>query len=440
MFIRFGQATGAALAISLAMPLVWPLAVGLARGYALADLGTGSEEYRRIVRAGFALASGTAVVCYAVNYELARGFVLLALPVACLLSLVARYLARQNLSARRARGSCLRTVLLVGHTGAVLDLARQLRSDTHYGMRVVGACVPGGSAQGSAESVLQNEGVAIVGDLSGAARTVRSLGVDTVAVTSGGDTTAVYLRQLSWQLEGSGVDLLVAPGLMEVAGPRLHVKPFVGLPLLHVQQPTFSGVHRFLKAVLDRTAAAVGLLLLSPLLVVIAVCIRLDSHGPVLFRQERVGLGGQPFTMMKFRTMVDGAEAMKSALLEVNEGCGLLFKLRTDPRVTRVGAVLRRYSLDELPQLLNVLLGSMSLVGPRPPLADEVSRYEYHVHRRLLVQPGLTGLWQISGRSDLGWEESVRLDLRYVENWTLLLDLLILWKTIGAVLRVRGAY
>jgi exopolysaccharide biosynthesis polyprenyl glycosylphosphotransferase len=263
---------------------------------------------------------------------------------------------------------------------------------------------------------------------------------DTIAVTSASETADEYLRRLSWQLEGSGIELLVAPGLIEVAGPRLHIRPFEGLPLLSVEQPSFEGWSRIAKGALDRGLALAAVVLLSPLLMMIAVAVRLSGPGPVLYRQERVGINGRTFTMLKFRSMVIGAERMLEEIRAENISDGLLFKMRDDPRVTRVGRWLRRLSLDELPQLFNVLGGAMSLVGPRPPLPDEVALYESHVHRRLLVKPGLTGLWQISGRSDLPWEEAVRLDLRYVENWSLTLDLLILWKTCRAVLTHSGAY
>jgi exopolysaccharide biosynthesis polyprenyl glycosylphosphotransferase len=250
----------------------------------------------------------------------------------------------------------------------------------------------------------------------------------------------VYLRKLSWHLECSGIDLLVTPGLIEVAGPRLHIRPFVGLPLLAIEEPVFSGWKRVLKGALDRVGAALAIVLVAPVLLAIALAVKVSSPGPVLYRQERVGAYGRRYTLYKFRSMVDGADAKLAELLEQNEGNGLLFKMRRDPRVTAVGRVLRRFSLDELPQLFNVVGGTMSLVGPRPPLPSEVERYDTSIRRRLLVKPGLTGLWQISGRSDLSWEESVRLDLRYVENWSLALDLLILWKTASAVLRSRGAY
>jgi exopolysaccharide biosynthesis polyprenyl glycosylphosphotransferase len=265
-------------------------------------------------------------------------------------------------------------------------------------------------------------------------------GADTIAVTSARETAAQYLRELSWKLEGTGIELLVAPGLIEIAGPRLHIRPFEGLPLLAVEEPCFEGWRRVVKGGVDRAIAALALLVLAPVLVAVALAVRLTSRGPVLFRQQRVGLHGRVFTMVKFRSMVADADAHLDGLRDANVSDGLLFKVRSDPRVTPVGRWLRQLSLDELPQLFNVLCGSMSLVGPRPPLPGEVARYDTSVSRRLLVKPGLTGLWQISGRSDLPWEESVRLDLRYVENWSLALDLLIMWKTARAVLSRSGAY
>jgi exopolysaccharide biosynthesis polyprenyl glycosylphosphotransferase len=236
------------------------------------------------------------------------------------------------------------------------------------------------------------------------------------------------------------VEILVHPGLVEVAGPRMHIRPHVGLPLLHVEQPHFTGWRRFVKRATDVLLTGIGLIIISPLMAAIALAIKINDGGPVIFRQTRVGLDGSTFTMYKFRSMHLDAEARIAELRAQNPEMGVLFKLQNDPRITTVGKFLRKFSLDELPQLFNVLRGSMSLVGPRPPLPAEVDSYEDHTRRRLLVTPGLTGLWQVSGRSLLSWEESVRLDLRYVENWTLTLDLLIMWKTFYAVLAKRGAF
>jgi exopolysaccharide biosynthesis polyprenyl glycosylphosphotransferase len=261
-----------------------------------------------------------------------------------------------------------------------------------------------------------------------------------VAVASDPYWTPRRLQELAWNLEGSEAEMVVAPVLMEVAGPRLHVSGVLGMPLLRVSAPVFSGARRVVKEIVDRVGSGFMLTLFSPLILLISLLILIDSRGSVFYRQKRVGKDGRAFTMVKFRTMVRDADKMRTGLAAANEGFGLLFKMRKDPRVTRIGAVLRRYSLDELPQLFNVLRGAMSLVGPRPPLPEETKRYAPDVRRRLLVKPGMTGLWQVSGRSDLPWEESVRLDLRYVEDWSLTLDAVILWKTVRAVVTGQGAY
>ncbi len=421
----------------LLFPLVWVLVVHLAGGYERGALGAGSEEFRALPQAGLVVMAVIAFFSYAVDVEVFRGLVVVALPGAVVLSALGRYALRRRVHHLRLQGRCMRTVIAVGRERAVLDLVRQVRRDRHCGMDVLAACVP--DPEGA--HLLRAEGVAVVGDLDQVARTVQALGADAVAVTNSSETAAAYLRRLSWELEGSGVELLVAPGLMEVAGPRMHMRPFIGLPLLHVEEPEFTGSKRLVKEVVDRLGAGLALLGIAPVLLAIALAVRLDSPGPVLFRQVRIGRDGREFGMLKFRTMVADAEAQRAALLDRNERAdGLLFKIADDPRITRVGRVLRRLSLDELPQLLNVLGGRMSLVGPRPPLPAEVALYDDSVRRRLLVKPGLTGLWQVSGRSDLTWDESVRLDLRYVENWSLLLDLMILWKTASAVIRARGAY
>jgi exopolysaccharide biosynthesis polyprenyl glycosylphosphotransferase len=210
---------------------------------------------------------------------------------------------------------------------------------------------------------------------------------------------------------------------------------------MHMERPTFTGHRRLVKSAFDRTAATAGILLLSPILIGLALAVKLTSPGSVFYKHERIGLGGEKFHVWKFRSMVPNADKTVDVLFqESNEGNAVQFKMRRDPRITSIGAFMRRYSLDELPQLFNVLGGSMSLVGPRPHVTREVEQYGFDMARRLLVKPGITGLWQVSGRSDLSWDESVRIDVRYVENWTLTFDLMILWKTAGAVLRGSGAY
>jgi exopolysaccharide biosynthesis polyprenyl glycosylphosphotransferase len=422
--------------LSLALPLLWPAAVGMSGGYSHKFFGTGSEEFRKVARGGLWLLAAISVVSYGAQLDIARSFVVFTLPAMTVVTLGGRFAGRKWLQRARRNGRCIKRVVAVGRDAAVADLVRRIQVDHYAGMEVVAACVTTPGAAARVESI----GVPIDGDLDDVVDVVRRRNADAVAVTSASETAAVYLRKLSWQLEGSGIELLVSPGLVEIAGPRLHIRPFVGLPLLSIEEPVFSGWKRVLKGALDRVGAACALVLIAPVLLGIALAVRLSGPGPVLYRQERVGAYGDHYTMYKFRSMVEGADAKLTELLAQNEGQGLLFKMRSDPRVTPVGRWLRRFSLDELPQLFNVLGGSMSLVGPRPPLPQEVERYDTSIRRRLLVKPGLTGLWQISGRSDLSWEESVRLDLRYVENWTLALDLLILWKTASAVLRSRGAY
>jgi exopolysaccharide biosynthesis polyprenyl glycosylphosphotransferase len=233
---------------------------------------------------------------------------------------------------------------------------------------------------------------------------------------------------------------VVSPGIVEVAGPRLSIRPFAGLSLLHLERPVLRGSRRVFKVLFDYAVAAALVVALSPVMLFLAGLIRCTSRGPALFRQTRVGTRGREFTVYKFRSMVTDAEARLCELAHQDEGNGVLFKMRSDPRVTRVGNLLRRYSLDEIPQLLNVLRGNMSLVGPRPPLPSEVAGYSADEIRRLRVRPGMTGLWQVSGRSDLTWEESLRLDLRYVDNWSMSLDLSILWRTFRAVIKGSGAY
>ena len=425
--------------LSLLLPLVWVGFVYLGGGYARRFLGVGTEEYRRVAVSGALLASAVAIGAYAVKFELARGYALVALPLIVLVSLALRYARRKALHRRRRSGECMSGVVVVGYRVAAGDLIRRFRGEIYHGMRVVGVCLPESeSLRGRAPDEV--EGCPVLGSFTDAADAAALVGADTVAVLACPEMDGAELRRLAWRLEKSGTDLIVASALMEVAGPRTSIRPVAGLPLLHVEHPELTGARRVLKSVFDRSAAALALILLSPLLLVLCAFIRSEGGGPALFTQTRVGRGGVEFTVYKFRTMVVGAEALKAMLTPRNEHDGVLFKMRRDPRVTPVGAWLRRYSLDELPQLINVVRGEMSLVGPRPPLPEEVAQYGHDVRRRLVVKPGLTGLWQVSGRSDLSWEESVRLDLRYVENWSLTLDIQILWKTWSAVIRGAGAY
>jgi exopolysaccharide biosynthesis polyprenyl glycosylphosphotransferase len=420
--------------LSLALPPLWMIAVRVFGGYEKRFLGTGSDEFRRVLNAGLGLTGALALISYAVNNELSRIYLLVSMLVVVVLDLVVRYALRKRLHHHRARGQCMSTVVAVGHEAAVGLLISELRSESHHGLQVVAACLAGES------TATEVAGVPVVGDLDAAAGVVRNLKADTVAVLSCPEMDGMKLRTLAWELEKTGTDLCVAPALLDVAGPRTTIRPTAGLPLLHVDHPQLSGPRQMVKDLFDRCAAALALVVLSPLLLAIAVTIRLHDKGPALFIQTRVGKGGQPFKIYKFRTMVVDAEAGLAEVREKNENDGVLVKIRRDPRVTTLGARLRKWSLDELPQLFNVLRGEMSLVGPRPALPEEAAKYAAHVRRRLVVKPGLTGMRQVSGRSDLSWEETVRLDLRYVENWSFALDLQILWKTFSVIFRGADAY
>ena len=422
------------LAFGTELLVLGALAVG--RAWAPAVLGQGAEEFRRLGRSLFAATGVLALGGIALTSRNIKLWIFVAFPAIALVTMTARYVLRLRLHKQRKEGRCLRPVLAAGSPATVRDLIARTRKFPHLGWRVDAVCTTDGLGLEGDEL----DGVRVIGVLEDVAKHVQHDGYRVVAVTPDPHWSPDRLQRLAWNLEGSDAEMVVAPVLMEVAGPRLHVDAVLGIPLLRVSMPTFTGGRRAIKGVVDRVGAAILLMLFAPLMVLVALLVLADSRGGAFYRQRRVGKDGREFTILKFRTMVAGAHRARAELADRNEGAGLLFKLRRDPRVTRVGSVLRRYSLDELPQLFNVLTGSMSLVGPRPPLPEESAAYGPDIRRRLLVKPGLTGLWQISGRSDLPWDEAVRLDLRYVEDWSLALDTVILWKTLRAVLHGQGAY
>ncbi|MCF7553849.1 sugar transferase [Pseudonocardia sp. WMMC193] len=418
-------------AAGLSLLFLW-----LMRAWDPSVLGYGAEEFRRVVRALAVAAVVLGLTGLALESVSVRPWVFGLMPATAALATLGRWLVRKRLHRLRREGSCTLPLLAVGSPDSVEELIRRTRRDVHQGWTVVAACTPTGTGPDGSPFIA---GVPVVGDLDSVSSAVQQQGPAVVSVSAAPGFTGTRLHRLAWDLEDAGAELVVDPGLMEIAGPRLHVAPVDGQPFLRLTKPTLNGVARAVKSTIDRIGAGVLLVLLAPVLVVAAAAVKLDG-GPVFYRQRRVGHRGHHFNMIKFRSMVVDADAQVDALLAANEGSGPLFKMRTDPRVTRVGRTLRRYSIDELPQLLNVLTGSMSLVGPRPPLPREITNYSRGASRKFLVKPGLTGLWQVSGRSNLSWEESVRLDLRYVENWSLTQDAVILWKTFGAVFSKTGAY
>jgi exopolysaccharide biosynthesis polyprenyl glycosylphosphotransferase len=434
IIFRFKDApTGWYVLVPGIFPVAWVTILALYRTYDARFVGAGTEEFNRIARSGMALFIVIAVFSFTTVGNVSRSIVMASVPATVIGSLVVRKIARHKLYRSRAAGHGLQPTLVVGQEDAVEHLVDRLFAAPDQGLEPVGVCVPNADHQ-------TIDGVPVVGTTASVVEAVKRTGATVVAVVSHPELAGHQLRQLSWALEDKDVDLLVSPGIVEVAGPRLSIRPVAGLSLLHLERPRSGVGAQITKGLFDRSGAILALTLLAPVLLGIAVLVKLTSPGPVLFRQTRVGRHGKEFQMVKFRSMVPNAEERLIDLRAQDDGNGVMFKLHSDPRITRLGSILRRFSLDELPQLINVVRGDMSLVGPRPPLPSEVARYEPDAVRRLHVRPGITGLWQVSGRSDLTWEQSLRLDLRYVDNWSMALDLSILWRTIRAVLGGGGAY
>ncbi|MET7683539.1 exopolysaccharide biosynthesis polyprenyl glycosylphosphotransferase [Streptomyces sp. NPDC005423] len=426
-------------AVALVLPPTWIAAMLAHRSYDRSALGLGAEEYRRVLRGALALPAPAVAAYWLFTHDsgLLHDMSMAAIPAAAI-ALPVRYALRRRLHRRWARGRDRSATLLAGPSRDVVELVAVLRRGGAQELDVAGACLT--DPQNAA--VIRKLGVPVLGGVGDSMNDViQAMGISTLVALPAPEFDASVLRRMSWTAAVQGVDFLVAPVLTDVSASRLAVRPTNGVPLVRVRAPNLSRLSRLPKEFLDRGLAALLLVLLAPPLLLIALVVRLDSSGPALFRQRRVGRYGDHFTMLKFRTMRTDAEALRAELAHLNENSdGLLFKVKEDPRITRTGSVLRRYSLDELPQLINVVGGHMSLVGPRPPLPEEVEGYPPEVKRRLLVKPGLTGLWQVSGRSDLPWEEAVRLDLAYVDNWSTTLDLSILARTATAVVRGTGAY
>ena len=449
LVLRFGTAVGQELlpiqsepyvGVTIVLSAVWWIMLGLWGSRDITILGYGTEEYKRLISASFWLFGLVATVSYIFQLDTARGYVALALPAGVLSLLLARVLVRSLIRIERGHGESSSTVLLIGGVHGVEHLARALRSHPMAGYRPIATYLPGSSEGTTVHKDLQLPNLGHEPALTSIVDAVALARADAVALSSGVPLPPRIVRELGWALADRQVKMIMAPALTDIAGPRIHTQPVAGLPLIHVSTPNLGSGQRLLKRFFDIASSLLLLVAISPILLLVAIVIRIDSPGPILFMQERVGAQGQHFRMYKFRSMVVDAEARLGSLQALSEGNGVMFKLKADPRITRVGSFLRRYSLDELPQLFNVIGGSMSLVGPRPPLPSEVELYQSHVRRRLMVRPGLTGLWQVSGRSLLSWDDTVRLDLYYVENWSVAGDIAILLKTFRAVLARQGAY
>ncbi|ALE07606.1 polyprenyl glycosylphosphotransferase [Arthrobacter sp. ERGS1:01] len=418
--------------------LVWMADLELSRSRDRQVFGAGAAEYRRVLQSSLRVFGAVAILMLVFKVDVVRGFFAVALPLGMISLVAARWIWRQWLARQRSSGRFLSDVVVLGNAVDVEYVIGQLKNHLSVGYRVAGVALT--TLEEKMELRPPWYKIPVLSTMADISRVVRVTGASTVVVAGalpGGPET---IQELGWRLEDMSTELVLASSLTNVAGPRVHFRPVEGLPLMHVELPQYAGVRHVFKRAMDIGLSAAALLILAPVLAALAVIVRLDSTGPALFRQERVGRNGEVFKMFKFRSMVRDAEAQLPDLADANESDGVTFKIAHDPRVTRCGTWMRKFSLDELPQFWNVLKGDMSLVGPRPPLKKEVDEYEKPTHRRLLIKPGITGLWQVSGRSNLPWEESVRLDLYYVENWSLTGDFIILWRTIKAVYAPVGAY
>jgi exopolysaccharide biosynthesis polyprenyl glycosylphosphotransferase len=436
-FVEAGDVDNLVAIVGVPIVIGWIIFIALHGAYSPHVMGAGTTEYKLVVRATMVAAGTTGVVCYLAKFQFSRGFFFLLIILGTPALLLGRFVLRRAVYVLRRRGHLVHRVVVAGSAAQVDEVARVLDRERWLGYHVIGAVLP---AVEAAECTPR--GVPVLGSTARTAAIVTDTDCDIVLFAGGAVTSAQQMRRAAWELAETSVQIMLVPSLTDVAGDRVRVRPAAGLQLMELEGPRAQNATRISKRTFDLVGAAVLLVLASPLLIATAIAIRMHDGGPVLFRQQRVGRNGDLFDCYKFRSMVMGADGMLDAVASANkhEEGHVLFKAEHDPRVTPPGRLIRRFSLDEMPQFLNVLRGEMSLVGPRPPLPGEVERYSDDVRRRLAVRPGMTGLWQVSGRSDLSWEDSVRLDLYYVDNWSIVQDLAILARTMLAVVSSRGAY
>lgn len=418
--------------VSAAMLVLWIVVLIAVGSVDSRVMGVGHTEYRKITDSGIGLFAAIATLMFLLKLDVARGYLILTFTLGVVGLLISRWLWRKRLKSHRTRGDYSNQVVLVGSQSSIRHISNELARQPWAGYNVVGAAL----AQDPRDSgVLAIGTVPVISDFDGLRGAMELIGADTVIVTGADHLDAQRVRELGWELEDGEYSLVMAPSLTDVSGPRIHTRPVAGLPLMHVETPKYTGLRMVMKRSFDVLATLGIVAVLAIPMLVLALLVKFTSPGPLLYRSERIGQGGQPFHMLKFRSMSVGADKELRALLEAQGSTKVpLFKVQNDPRITPIGRVLRKYSLDELPQLFNVLGGSMSLIGPRPQIADEVALYSDAHRRRLIMRPGVTGLWQVSGRSALDWEQAVRLDLYYIENWSLTGDIVILFRTLKAVL------
>ena len=426
--------------ISVVLAATWLVALELKQSRDISLVGIGTDEYGRVVSATMWVFGLVAVISLLCKVHVSRTYLAIALLLGLVGLVLGRHQLRRDLARRRARGEYITRVVMLGASESVDVLCESLRRTTDAGYRVVGVCIPDFDGEVGDELVTPTGIVPVLGDGRSVESALRLTNADALAVAAAEHLGPTRMKKLVWRLESMGTDLIVVPGVTDVAGTRFRMRPIDNLPLFHVVPPRQDGPSAVAKRLFDLAFGTMALIAAFPILMLAALAIRMDDHGPVLFRQERVGYHGNRFRIFKFRTMVVDAEAKKSAEKASACASGVFYKSACDSRITRVGRFLRASSIDELPQLFNVLAGSMSVVGPRPLVPGEGASVEDFVERRGLVKPGITGMWQISGRSDATEEERIRLDHSYVDNWSCVLDLVIVWRTVRAVLKREGAY
>jgi exopolysaccharide biosynthesis polyprenyl glycosylphosphotransferase len=425
-------------ALDVAGPVMiigWVGAIFLLGGYRPQVFGAGLDEYKRTINASLITSAAVGIGCYLLRFQLSRGFFVLAFLIGIPVLVLGRFLLRRSVHRARTHGSLQHRVVIAGAEGHVDEIAAVLGRERWLGYNVIGALTPE-----PGDRCATHSGIPLLGSSRSIAELAIDAKADVVFLAGGAFSSSTEMRRLAWDLEHEEIAVVIAPSVTDVSSERISMRPVGGLPLIHLEKPRSQEAVRRAKRTFDIVGTLALLLLFSPVFLFAAFRIWSYDRGPVLFRQTRVGRDGATFHCWKFRTMVTNAEQMLADLHAQQGYDGGLFKMENDPRITGPGRWLRRFSLDELPQLFNVLTGDMSLVGPRPPLQHEVAQYDDAMARRLRVRPGMTGLWQVSGRSDLAWSEAIRLDLYYVDNWSMVQDLTILARTFGAVLGTRGAY
>ncbi len=411
---------------AVAMLLAWAFWFGRARMYSARFITRRADEVRRIFDAGMLVAASIAVSSFVFDWSIRRWWLVLAVAFAAVALTLEREVMRRRYDRMRVSGKFRRDVLMIGDNHESEQLERMFAEEPKLGYNIVETIDPK-----QAENPQQ-----LVTTVLAAARAANATGV--IVAATGIETKAS--NRLIRDLIDAGIHVELSSTLADIAPKRLTVRPLGRFPVVYVEPVQRHGWRAVAKRTFDVVVASLALLAASPVLAVLALLIKRGSEGPIVFRQSRVGKDGIPFEVLKFRTMVVNAEEILADLMEHNEGAGPLFKMKDDPRITKTGAFLRKTSLDELPQLWNVVRGEMSLVGPRPALASEMAEWDADLYGRLRVKPGITGMWQVSGRSSTTFEEYTRLDLYYVDNWSLVVDLAILAKTIPAVLKSDGAY